>query len=66
MNQKFKFLLVLKSFLFWSFAFNRNALFVGEKVVEFSLLRLNFGVDQLALGMAERDLHKAEVAKFYY
>lgn len=61
MNEIFKFLLILEFFLFWAFDFDRNALFMRKKVIEFSLLRLDFRVNQFALGMMKRDLHKIEI-----
>lgn len=64
MNEIFKFLLILEFFLFWAFYFCRNALFMGEKVIKFSLLCMDFRVNQFALGMMKRDLHKIKIGNF--
>jgi hypothetical protein len=60
MDQVFQFLLVLELFLLGDLYFGRGSLFVGEKVVKFCHLGLDFGADQFALGMMERDLHWME------
>jgi hypothetical protein len=64
MNEIFKFLLILEFFLFWAFDFGRNVLFMGEKVIKFTLLRLEFRVNQFALGMMKRELHKIKIGNF--
>ena len=60
MDQVFQFLLVLELFLLGYLYFGRGSLFVGEKVVKFGLLGLDFGADQFALCLMERDLHWME------
>jgi hypothetical protein len=37
---------------------------MGEKVIEFSLLRLDFRVNEFALGMMKREMHKTKIGNF--
>jgi hypothetical protein len=57
MDKVFKFLLILKLFLFRVLNLGRKPLFMRVKVIKFHFLSLHFRVSQLARCMMEWDRH---------